>query len=381
MPRIVPVIKNYEWGKPAHSSLVHRVAAASGGTSAEGRHWAEAWIGSHVSGPATFLSGAALTSDCGFLLKVLSIGRCLSLQIHPDADAARVLHAREPENFPDDQSKPELVVALTPMKIFCGFAPPDKIKHNFTQAYPRLAVKLGPSIQQLLTEEPDAARKVCTALVTADANTKAELLSALREDVEESTASALDGVVAQLFRDFPADEGILLCLCLNLVELPPFNSIAVEPCVPHAYISGDAVECMRASDNVIRFGLTPKHRDLATFIQLARFDSSDPTPHSPVPLRLARHFQLSEHPCPFSDVFTLVCCLNADSQDAETSVLVQEGREFMGVNLGDAVRVNGDLISSFECFYEQSPLTITAESPGDYCLFFAYKKDQPTLSS
>lgn len=30
--------------------------------------------------------------------------------------------------------------------------------------------------------------------------------------------------------------------------------------VPHAYLSGEAVECMATSDNVVRAGLTPKLR-------------------------------------------------------------------------------------------------------------------------
>ncbi len=30
--------------------------------------------------------------------------------------------------------------------------------------------------------------------------------------------------------------------------------------VPHAYIAGEAVECMATSDNVVRAGLTPKLR-------------------------------------------------------------------------------------------------------------------------
>lgn len=30
--------------------------------------------------------------------------------------------------------------------------------------------------------------------------------------------------------------------------------------VPHAYVSGELVECMATSDNVIRAGLTPKLR-------------------------------------------------------------------------------------------------------------------------
>ena len=35
--------------------------------------------------------------------------------------------------------------------------------------------------------------------------------------------------------------------------------------VPHAYLSGEAVECMATSDNVIRAGLTPKLRCALAF--------------------------------------------------------------------------------------------------------------------
>ena len=38
------------------------------------------------------------------------------------------------------------------------------------------------------------------------------------------------------------------------------------PNVPHAYISGDLIECMTCSDNVIRGGLTPKFKDVDTLV-------------------------------------------------------------------------------------------------------------------
>lgn len=33
---------------------------------------------------------------------------------------------------------------------------------------------------------------------------------------------------------------------------------------PHAYISGNCIECMANSDNVVRAGLTPKYKDVKT---------------------------------------------------------------------------------------------------------------------
>ena len=47
----------------------------------------------------------------------------------------------------------------------------------------------------------------------------------------------------------------------------------ITPNEPHAYISGDLVECMSNSDNVVRGGLTPKFKDTDTLYQMLPYDS------------------------------------------------------------------------------------------------------------
>ena len=47
-----------------------------------------------------------------FLLKCLSIRDALSIQAHPDEALAKQLHDRSPDNYPDDQPKPEMAVAI-----------------------------------------------------------------------------------------------------------------------------------------------------------------------------------------------------------------------------------------------------------------------------
>lgn len=37
---------------------------------------------------------------------------------------------------------------------------------------------------------------------------------------------------------------------------------------PHAYISGDILECMALSDNTVRAGLSPKHKDVDTLLHM-----------------------------------------------------------------------------------------------------------------
>ena len=42
--------------------------------------------------------------------------------------------------------------------------------------------------------------------------------------------------------------------------------------LPHAYLSGDCVECMACSDNVVRAGLTPKFMDVPTLCQMLNYE-------------------------------------------------------------------------------------------------------------
>ena len=64
--------------------------------------------------------------DLPFLLKVLSIAQPLSIQSHPDRETARLLHSRDPSNYPDANHKPEMAIALTPFEALCSFRPREQ---------------------------------------------------------------------------------------------------------------------------------------------------------------------------------------------------------------------------------------------------------------
>lgn len=72
----------------------------------------------------------------------------------------------------------------------------------------------------------------------------------------------INGLMCRLSADFPGDIGVMCPLFLNCVKLSPGHSFFCGPSEPHAYISGDCIECMAPSDNVIRSGLTPKFKDV-----------------------------------------------------------------------------------------------------------------------
>jgi len=111
------VVQHYEWGD-------HAFLPALLGVASDGRPWAELWLGTHPNGPATLPDGRSLADATGplpYLLKVLSVGRPLSLQAHPDAEHARLGH--QAGRYPDPFAKPELLCALTPFEAFCGVRP------------------------------------------------------------------------------------------------------------------------------------------------------------------------------------------------------------------------------------------------------------------
>lgn len=63
---------------------------------------------------------------------------------------------------------------------------------------------------------------------------------------------------------------------MNKVTLEPGEAIYVKPGVLHQYISGNGVELMNWSDNVIRGGMTSKYVDLDELKKIGDFDSSEP---------------------------------------------------------------------------------------------------------
>jgi mannose-6-phosphate isomerase len=68
-----------------------------------------------------------------------------------------------------------------------------------------------------------------------------------------------------------ADIGILFTFFFNILKLKIGESFVISPDEPHAYISGELIESMINSDNVVRGGLTPKFKDTNTLVEVSTF--------------------------------------------------------------------------------------------------------------
>lgn len=87
---------------------------------------------------------------------------------------------------------------------------------------------------------------------------------------------SLGTLICALSEKYPADVGVLCPFFLNYFSLSPFESIFLGPGVPHAYLSGQCIEAMACSDNVVRAGLTPKFRDIPTLCAMLSYDMTPP---------------------------------------------------------------------------------------------------------
>ncbi|KAJ0177728.1 hypothetical protein K1T71_006601 [Dendrolimus kikuchii] len=296
-------VQNYEWGKIGNESAVSKFISSAHPdiTIDPDKPYAELWMGTHPNGPSViverdlFLSeyikdnhdsiGQDVIQKFGvsvpFLLKILSIRKALSVQAHPTKQHAEELHWSFPDMYKDPNHKPELAIALTPFEALCGFRPLEQIKH-FIKKMPELSEILAKEhVDNFLnSDENDSSstlKSVFHSLMTCSKDSLSDslqkLLLRLEKEDAETQSSLLYPVLQRLHADYPGDVGCWAPYFMNYMLLRPGQAIFLKPNLPHAYLSGDCVECMACSDNVVRAGLTPKHIDVPTLVQMLDYNS------------------------------------------------------------------------------------------------------------
>lgn len=304
-------VKNYDWGKLDTDSYVAKLASANDGSfrAEKGKPYAELWMGDHCSGPSLVKASGGeelggyiqkdLVGNIGagqnklsYLFKVLSIRKALSIQVHPNKEEAEKLHAQFPDVYKDPNHKPELAIALTDFQAMCGFRPYEEI-HRLLSSWPEIENLLGKDKIGSFASGGEAALK----------NLYASLMHSKPEDLERCISgmvakitskldrSELDNLFLQLHKDFPNDVGLLSIYFLNVLHLKPGQAIYLAANVPHAYISGDCIECMACSDNVVRAGLTPKFKDVDTLLRLVSYEGAPAEDKLYQPVQLDRDNQ------------------------------------------------------------------------------------------
>lgn len=245
MPHIVEgTLKEYDWGIVDGLARWH---APSGGPQAE------LWFGTHPAGPAMVVDGpdAGRTLDeldehRGMpLVKILAAARPLSIQVHPDAAAAR--HGWEGGSplYSDPAEKSEMLVALEPFEIHAGWRDVDQAADALARAGASADV-----VDMIRRGQYREAIPRLLASRVADGIVEAAHQAGWPADAVRALARAAD--------EFPGDPGLVLLALLDHGTLQPGEAIAVPAGVVHSYVGGLGVEVMTTSDNVLRLGLTSK---------------------------------------------------------------------------------------------------------------------------
>nr|XP_011464099.1 PREDICTED: mannose-6-phosphate isomerase 1-like [Fragaria vesca subsp. vesca] len=306
-------VKNYDWGILGHHSKVARLFALNSGSDIDpAKPYAEFWIGTHESGPSFAESGSeedpvSLKSwiardpsvlgqkvldkwgpDLPFLCKVLSVQKALSIQAHPDKEMARVLHKLHPGVYRDDNHKPEVALALTEFEALCGFISLKELK-EMLRTIPEIAELVGVADAEkiLLVGERHESGKVNTdleamfsRLMLSSKETISKMISKLKrrlnQEKKKRQLTVKEQLVLRLENQYPADVGAIAAFFLNYVKLKRGEALYCGPNEPHAYISGECVECMATSDNVVRAGLTSKQIDVQTLLSMLKYRQGAP---------------------------------------------------------------------------------------------------------
>lgn len=353
-------VQKYDWGRRGAESRVAKLFALNSGAEADpDRPYAEFWMGTHGSGPSFLLPAgcgngghkvspdvtlkAWISSnpdvlgdkvvdewgcDLPFLFKVLSIAKPLSIQAHPDKELARALHKARPDVYKDANHKPEMALALTKFEAICGFISMEELKQVLCDV-PEIAELVGSTdvekFIKLGEQEVEKAKcllqSIFTKLMSASADIVALAVSQIKSRLElESRVRPLtdkEQLVLRLEKQYPADVGVISAFFLNYVRLNPGEALYLGANEPHAYVSGECIECMATSDNVVRAGLTPKTKDIQTLCSMLTYKQGFPDILKGVPLKT----YITRYIPPFDEFEVDRCVLPKGSSAVFSAVL------------------------------------------------------------
>lgn len=338
MYKLQGVIQHYSWG--GNTFLPELLNHSN----AEGKPFAEYWLGVHAGGPGFVdlgegghtqlnnLIGSDKFKHLGattfsqfkglpFLLKILDVKDMLSIQVHPNKERARKGFEDEVQrgidlsaphrNYKDQNHKPEVMVALSEFWLLHGFAANiEERLQTYTflnQFLPQFQAGGIKYLYEYLLKLPQESVNEIIAS-HAEKIIPFYLENQLEKENPDFWAAR---AILNLCADGQFDKGIFSIYLMNILHLQPGEGIFQGAGLLHAYLEGQNVELMANSDNVLRAGLTTKHIDIPELLSNTSFVVTNP---QIVRVSLNNGFQ--DYPCDTSD-FQIQRLLLAEGEERE----------------------------------------------------------------
>ena len=284
-------VKHYDWGFPgALSKAVGREPSDT--------PEAELWWGNHPLAECSIDTPQGVSDFPSWLeenqivfpllVKLLAAQKPLSIQVHPNVEQAQrgfereqtlgiPLDARE-RTYKDVSSKPELIIALSDEFVcLAGFVPDSVVRNRLERWGEAGAPHLFLTLLAGLADDPRGASQV----ITHDISIGNDVLQGLEEWLRLVDMSTLDSITGRelwllqkVSLAYPGDEGILFVPLMHHIFLQRGEALFIRAGEVHAYVEGFGIEVMLPSDNVIRAGLTSKHKNTVAFLELADFEAT-----------------------------------------------------------------------------------------------------------
>lgn len=306
----------YPWGRVGSNSISARLCEKSGGYDGQGPQtdfkidektpYAEMWMGTYPVLPSYVKStgqdlqevldnypkdtiGEKVVAKFGhsklpYLPKVLSIAKALPLQVHPNTDLSSKLHQEKPSAFTDPNHKPEIALALSDFEAFVGFKPLEQVA-KLMELEP--LKQFMPDVKMSEFGDQQLKSVVRNMLLADEKTTKQAVESMQSIPIEQfgpdSYIPKLVGVLIDQYDE--TDNGILVALvCMNYLTLKAGEGLYIPADGIHAYLSGDIIECMARSNNVLNTGFCPRpdRNNVDLFTSTLSFN-----PHNPKDCMLA----------------------------------------------------------------------------------------------
>jgi len=229
------------------------------------------------------------TGELPYMLKLLGVGRPLSMQVHPTTEQARAGYDLEEaagldldapnRSYKDPNAKPEMLYSLTSFEALSGFRPVEQIRTLLAPLVGEsaIATKMAEAMKQPAAAALQAALSEALRGRATTPEGIAELAVACRRQLARPSGDpGAYALCSTLAKRFPGDGAVAASLLLCHLAMAPGEAFFVPPGTLHAYQRGLAVEVLGPSDNVIRAGMSGKHVDQERLINTVDYCGRGP---------------------------------------------------------------------------------------------------------